>query len=530
MQLKTKFIIFIGAVVIISYGITFYRTSSFQEELVVAQASRQARMLHSQILLTRKWVADHNGIFLLKEEGVGPNPFLETPEIAIPGGQNLVQRNPAMVTRELSLYAAEAGLCSYGVTSLDPINPENTPDAFEARSLKSFQNGVIQEVLEIENVGLGRQLRYIAPLYVENSCLECHAYQGYKVGDIRGGLSVTIPMESMFRSIQKNNQMLLFIAILTIIIVAVFLFLLVDLLVVRRIGFLAREMDRFPDDSTAGDGTQLLKVQMGSNDEMGHLASKYQELRQRLIRSREDLRKTQEQVFQSEKLAALGRLVAGVGHEINNPLGGMLNCVKTMKESPEDKDQSQRYLGLIDKGLNRIKHTVHQLLNFGRMEPLQLKKVSVDPMISECLELLGYGIKHIEFKKQLELDKKVTIDGEALRQVVMNLSINAIHAMPGGGVLTIHTWAESDSIHLQITDTGTGISKEDIQRIFDPFFTTKDVGEGTGLGLSVSYSLIERMGGNITVESKEGKGTSFHVVIPDQRKNFAESEEGEVKT
>ncbi|MBW1792208.1 MAG: hypothetical protein JRJ14_08130, partial [Deltaproteobacteria bacterium] len=246
--------------------------------------------------------------------------------------------------------------------------------------------------------------------------------------------------------------------------------------------------------------------------------------------------------FQSEKQAALGRLVAGVGHEINNPLGGMLNCVKSMKESPEDKDLYQRYLGLIDKGLNRIKHTVHQLLNFGRIEPLKLKNVSVDPMISECHELLGYGIKHIEFKEQLELGKEVVIDGEALRQVVMNLSINAIHAMSDGGVLNIHTCAEGDLIHVQVTDTGTGISKENIQRIFDPFFTTKDVGEGTGLGLSVSYSLIERMGGNITVESEEGKGTSFHVVIPDQRKgtsfhvvipdqrqNLKESEEGDVK-
>ena len=245
------------------------------------------------------------------------------------------------------------------------------------------------------------------------------------------------------------------------------------------------------------------------------------------MRSREDLKKTREQVFQSEKLAALGRLVAGVGHEINNPLGGMLNCVKAMNESPGDHGLYQRYLGLIDKGLNRIKHTVHQLLNFGRMEPLKLKNVDVDPMISECLELLGYGVKHIEFRKQFELAKNVVIDGEALRQVVMNLGINAIHAMAGGGVLTIHTWSEGDMIHLQVSDTGTGISKDNIQRIFDPFFTTKDVGEGTGLGLSVSYSLIERMGGNISVESTRGEGTSFHIVTPDLRKDFEEREEGE---
>jgi signal transduction histidine kinase len=111
----------------------------------------------------------------------------------------------------------------------------------------------------------------------------------------------------------------------------------------------------------------------------------------------------------------------------------------------------------------------------------------------------------------------------------MNLGINAIHAMAGGGTLTVHTWSEGDMIHLEITDTGTGISKINLQRIFDPFFTTKDVGEGTGLGLSVSYSLIERMGGAITVESEEGKGTSFHIAIPDLKKGFEKSEEGDGK-
>ena len=527
MQLKTKFIIFIGAVVIVSYGITFYRTSSFQEELVVAQAAKQARMLHNQIRLTRKWVADHNGIFLLKKPGVEPNPFLDTPEIVVPGGPNLVQRNPAMVTRELSLYSIAAGLCRYGVTSLKPINPANAPDEFEADSLKLFQKG-IAEAMEIEDCGDGKVLRYIAPLYIEESCLDCHAYQGYEVGDIRGGLSVSIPMEWAYKSINSNNKMLLFIAILTIIVVSVSLFLLVDILVVRRIHALSVEMDRFPVEGDAGEkksGGNIPVLKDDSDDEMGRLVSKYRDLCLRLSASRDELNRSQEQVFQSEKLAALGRLVAGVGHEINNPLGGMLNCVKTMHEAPEDKNLHQRYLVLLDKGLHRIKHTVQQLLNFGRMEPLQSKRIDVDSLVRECIELMGFGMRNIDLLEDLQLAESVMIDAEALRQVVMNIGLNAIHAMSDGGVLTVRTSIDEGLVHLQISDTGSGIAAEDLPKIFDPFFTTKDVGEGTGLGLSVSYSLIERMGGKITVESKDGKGTSFHVVIPDQRKNFKESEE-----
>ncbi len=526
MQLKTKFIIFLGAVVIVSYGITFYRTSNFQEELVVNQTARQARMLHSQILLTRQWVADHNGIFVLKQPGVEANPFLDTPEIIISPTVSLVQRNPAMVTRELSDYANEAGLWRYRVTSLDPINPANAPDEFEAKSLAWFREGA-SEVVEIERTDNGRMLRYIAPLYIEESCLECHGYQGYEVGDIRGGLSVSIPMESTYQSIHNNNMMLLFIAILTIAIVAMTLFFLIDILVVRRIQLLSKEMDRFPDESGEGDKKLSLAI-AASSDEMGQLASKYQELTQRLTLSREDLKKTQEQVFQSEKLAALGRLVAGVGHEINNPLGGMLNCVKSMQESPEDQNLSQRYLALMDKGLNRIKHTVHQLLNFGRMEPLKLQEVDINLILGECLELLGYGIKHIEFRKQFSIDRNVIIDGEALRQVIMNLGINAIHAMSGAGMLTVRTWMDGEEIHVSVSDTGSGIKDEDLKRIFDPFFTTKDVGEGTGLGLSVSYSLIERMGGQISVESREGEGTTFHIVIPDGRKNYEKHTDGAI--
>ncbi len=507
MQLRTKFILLVGLVVVASYGITFYRTSSFQRQLVIAQAGRQARMLHKQIILTRKWVADHNGIFLLKQPGVDANPFLVEPEVWDVKGRGYVKRNPAMVTRELSELADREGFCRYRVTSLKPTNPANAPDDFERDCLRQFDRGS-GELIRIVKTDQGRFLRYMAPLVVEPSCLECHADQGYSVGDIRGGLSITIPMDWAFASIEGNNRTLLFIGVATCLGVGAVLFLLFETLVARRLGMLARAMEQYP--GPAGGLAEL----PGGADEVGQLAGKFRDLCTRLEASQQALDQAREQVFQNEKLAALGRLTAGIAHEINNPLGGMRNCVKSMREDPDDRDMARRYLGLLDKGLVRIGQTVRQLLNFGRREPLHPRRVMVDEVIRECFELLSLNLKDVELVLDLRLDRPYLVDVEALKQVVVNIGLNAVQAMWRGGRLTVTSRAAEASFVLTFADTGCGISPEHLAKIFDPFFTTKDVGQGTGLGLSITYSLVQRMQGVISVESEEGRGATFRIELP----------------
>lgn len=517
MQIKTKFIICICAVVSFSYGITFYRTSSFQEDLVVAQAARQARMLYDQVRLTRQWVADHEGLFLVKKEGVEASPFLEDAELLTADGTWLVRRNPAMVTRELSCYADQEGFGQFGVTSLTPINPANSPDDFERKSLELFNEG-LEEMIGMEKVDGQQRLRYIAPLVIEPSCLECHEEQGYAVGDIRGGLSVTIPMTWAYRNISNNNSMLLFIAVATICVVSVLLFWLVDFLVVSRLRLLAAAMDRYPNDLHHEE----LQRCCGGTDEISKLTDRFSELCKRLEASQLELNHTQEQVFQNEKLAALGRLVAGVGHEINNPLAGMLNCVKSMREAPDDQEQNSRYLPLLAKGLDRIKHTVRQLLNFGRREAMHPQYANVDNLIRECFELMSYGLKNIDLVLDLQLDQPFCVDVEAMKQVVMNIGLNAIQAMESGGTLTVSSSLADEVILLRFQDSGVGIDQENMQKIFDPFFTTKEVGEGTGLGLSVTFSLVQRMGGRIAVESEKDQGTIFSITLPAEKRGEGE--------
>jgi len=509
-NLTIKFIVAICAIIMVSYGFLLYQTSTLQNELVMGQARQQARVLYKQILLTRQWVSDHQGLFLVKTTGVKENPYLDDGVIRGDDGTVFVKRNPAMVTRELSEYASKAGFCWFRITSLKPINPDNAPDEIERKALLSFEKGV-PEVDYVTDGEDGRIHRYIAPLRVQDSCMACHAEHGYSVGDIRGALSISVPLGWADEVIKKNNTAIVRYAFFSVVAVALALTYLFNKLVARRINLLSHAMENYPDqDHSISDDKHLY------DDEISDLISKFGGLCERLERAQGELDKNRQQAFYNEKMASLGQLTAGIAHEINNPLGGLLNCVKTMGEEPENLDLHKRYQPLLEKGLSRIEHIMRQLLNYGRKGSLTFNKVDIDDIIRECYELLEYRLKNIDLTLNLNLNERYCIDVEALRQIIVNTGLNAIQAMPDGGSLSITTnrTAASRQILIEIQDTGSGIDPAIMDKIFDPFFTTKDVGEGTGLGLAVTYSLVQQMDGNIEVKSEPGKGTVFTISLP----------------
>ena len=192
----------------------------------------------------------------------------------------------------------------------------------------------------------------------------------------------------------------------------------------------------------------------------------------------------------------------------------MLNCVKSMRENPGDVELTERYLPLLDKGLRQIETVMRQLLNFGRTEPLNSSNVDLRLLFEECIVLLSYKLGGIDLSTDIAIEKVYLLDTEACKQIIINIGLNAIQAMPGGGKLSISCHELGGELLMLFKDTGSGIKKENIPHIFDPFFTTKDVGEGTGLGLAVTYSLVQRMNGKIIVESEIDQGTTFKILIP----------------
>ena len=507
-KLKYKFILIIGFVLLVSFGVLLSYMTTLQNNLVIGQAQQQARMLHHQLILTRQWVSDHQGLFVVKTDEVKENPYLEIPQIETQNGITLVKRNPAMVTRELSEYAQKAGYGWFRVTSLDPVNPLNEPDVFERSSLERFKKIPIDEYMEIDSSNNHKTLRYISPLIVKPSCLSCHAKHGYNEGDIRGALSISIPIDWADTTIKRNNRFIFLLGSFAVLAVTGLLYLLFNALVSSRLAALETVMDHYPEDPAPDVSLP------DGEDEIGRLSSRFSALCDRLDRSRSSLDQAHEQAFYNEKMASLGQITAGIAHEINNPLGGLLNCISNMRDDPENKELQTRYLPLIDKGLHQIESIMRQLLNFGRNMPLQLAKVDIDEQIQECMSLLKYRMKNIELILQLGIGEPLCVDTEAIKQIVVNIGLNAIQAMPEGGTLTITSSYGADKILLIFSDTGIGIEQESQAKIFDPFFTTKEVGQGTGLGLAVTYSLVQKMGGRIEVNSKVPGGTTFTVQIP----------------
>jgi signal transduction histidine kinase len=229
-----------------------------------------------------------------------------------------------------------------------------------------------------------------------------------------------------------------------------------------------------------------------------------------------EIKKFEEQMAHSEKLASIGRLTAGIAHEIGNPLTSVFSFLQILREM-ETEEFKKENLDTILFHINRIADIVRQLSGLSKLPPTAFKEVQVNDLIESSLGLLQYDkrAKTITVVKELSALPPVVTDGNQLSQVLMNMILNAVDAMPDGGTLTLRSRDNDGNISVEVEDTGTGISRDNLQRIFDPFFTTKD--KGTGLGLSVSYGIIQRLGGDVSVKSEDGRGTAFTVTIPKRR-------------
>jgi len=232
-----------------------------------------------------------------------------------------------------------------------------------------------------------------------------------------------------------------------------------------------------------------------------------------------ELHKREEQLIQARKMAAVGTLTAGIAHEINNPLNNISITAETLIDEYDEwtKEEQLKMLKDIFTQVERAGATVANLLDFTRRDKTSFESLSLIDVIESTTKFVKNEIALNDITLEMNLDKNLPyIKGNQhnLQQVFLNLFLNAIQAMPHGGRLIVKATTEEERICIIISDTGIGIPKENLEKIFDPFFTTKEVGQGTGLGLSVSFGIIEKHRGSIQAESQLGKGTSFTICFP----------------
>jgi len=285
-------------------------------------------------------------------------------------------------------------------------------------------------------------------------------------------------------------------------------------------------------------------VKLHSNDEIGDLTLSFNEMTENLKTAYEKLEKrtqeleltnkelkdTQYKLVQSSKMAAIGQLGAGVAHELNNPLGGILGYAQyTLQKvrkpgfTQDDFKTCQTYIEYIERESLRCKTIVENLLKFSRGPKKEMEDVDLNQVIKDTMPLTGHELRshRIEIIENYDPElPKIKGNFNKLQQVIVNMMINAGHAIPEGGKLYMTTKTKKSeggaalAAVVTIEDTGHGISPENMKKLFEPFFTTKIDSKGTGLGLAVSYEIIQEHGGEVGVESQVGKGTKFTLTIP----------------
>lgn len=283
-----------------------------------------------------------------------------------------------------------------------------------------------------------------------------------------------------------------------------------------------RRLEKITKKVAQGDFSEAIEVT--GKDEIASLESSFNQMEERLKDAMDSLEHTieklqekQAQLVEAEKLAAIGKLAAGIAHEINNPLTSVLTFSSLMLEqTPADDPRCER-LKMIVKETTRARNIVRQVLNFAREAPLRTVKINVNQPVREIFESLvaQEAFENIELKLDLADNLPETyIDPVQIGQVVLNILLNAIHAITPPGRIHVATKAAVGFIEITFADTGKGIPEEHLKKIFDPFFTTKDKSKGTGLGLAVSYGIIKKHGGDIEVRSNVNEGSTFIVRLP----------------
>lgn len=494
-----------------------------QNSLIAAEAT--ARAYISKDLAFRSWVASHDGIYVPTDKNTPPNPYLNIPgknEETI-SGKLLTLMNPTYALRQLQTeFANEFG--SSHITSLNLVNPNNAPDDWEHESLQRFEQGD-KERIQIQDINGKAFLRLMIPIFVEASCLNCHGYQVYKVGDVRGGISTSIALSPYFAANTSTDHGIKFFHGL------IWLLGLMGLGVGYR-----REINIT---------SARLKAKAELIDQNVWLENEVQR------RQNENLQ-AQIQMMQSEKLAAIGQLAAGVAHEINNPIGFITSNLNTLKQyvgtlfeiirhyekildaiavEPEIRQQianlkvKDELAYLLDDipqliaesqdGLNRVRGIVQDLKDFSSVDSVAWEMADLNKCLESTLNIIWNEIKYrCEIVKHYGDIPEISCLPAQLNQVFMNLLLNAAQAIKAKGTITISTGATDDQVWVAISDNGSGITPEHINHLFEPFFTTKPVGEGIGLGLSVSQKIIQNHHGKIEVDSTVDRGTTFRVILP----------------
>jgi len=517
-SLGLRLTIWVGIIAVLVIGIFTYINIKTQERQMVDQAIIGAKQLSETLTRSLKFDMLHNyrEAIYYSIETVGSQEGIKKVRIFNKEGKIMFSSDKKEIGKMVAKEAEACYVCHAAGQPLERLDiPKRT------------------RIFEVEKE---RQLGMINPIYNEPDCYnaKCHYHpSGQKV---LGVLDVVLSLENTDKQIEEAKKKFLFFGIITILAISTIIISVIFRNVNKPVKNLVLATKKI------ADGQFDYEIPVHEHDEIGELAASFKRMAERLKKADEEIKElirtleekveertkelkvAQLQIIQSEKLASIGKLSATIAHEINNPLNGILTYTKLIEKrlgrdslSQDEIQKIKSYLATMIRETERCSTIVRNLLDFARQREPALKfDVNVNTLIDDSLNFISnqISLQEIEVIRQYSELPPITADPQQLRQVFLNILVNACEAMPKGGKIIVRTsyLKDEEKVHVEIEDTGMGIDKEVLDKIFDPFFTTKE--KGTGLGLSVVYGIVNAHKGDLKIESKKGEGTKVIIKLP----------------
>lgn len=471
---KRVFVLFfIGLTAI--FGFSLYWNISRTRAAAVEFAKVEGYASYNIDVLVRRWASMHGGLYVPPTEQYPPNPyltFIDDRDVVTSDGRILTLVNPAYLTRQLH----ELGDDQYGVkghiTSLKPIRPENKADEWEVIALTAFEKGDVDEYSSLFKIDGKEFLRYMKPMITEQACLKCHEHQGYKVGNIRGGVSVSVPMESYYNVAGRQINRLLLAHIL--------IYITVMLISIYAYRALFREMQK----------RNLAQIKVAESDRL--------------------------------KTAFLRNM----SHEIRTPLNSVMGFSELIANPDSTPEERVTYASVLNKNSNHLIDVVTDVLTVSSIETNQIKVQKQKVNINEVVGSLCERFRGEADRKGLELSiilslpdiqTEIVTDEEKLSSILCKITDNALKFTSKGKIEIGYNLVDS-FFEFYVKDTGSGIEPE-VQKVMFEMFRQGDSKlnrkyEGSGLGLAIAKAYTEILGGEIWADSTPGKGSEFYFTIP----------------
>jgi len=519
-DLGTKLIgLLLGAMIVI-FALLSYLTVKLHRQHLDAAALQSAERISDVIKRTTNYSMmrnDREGLYHTMAT-MANEPGVERVRVFDREGRISYSTEPSEIDHGVDKNAEACYACH---AQQQPLAKLNRPDRFRV----------------YRNAG-GRVLAIITPIENRPECSNaaCHAHPENQ--QILGVLDTHMSLARVDAQLAQGTQQMLAYDTLAMVAIAVLSWLFIRRMVDRPLERLQEGTERL------SNGELGYQIETQSQDQIGELAASFNSMSLQLrganeqmvswARTLEDrveektraLRQAHDEVLHVETMASLGKMAAVVAHEINNPLSGILTYSKLLKKwvdsgqaSSEKKDEAVQCLDLITAESRRCGELVKSLLSFSRQAPMNVQPTDINQLLQQCVMLLRHNLEHAGIQLNLKLDEglpRLQCDPSQIEQVLLAVIVNAVDAMAKGGNLWLETSLIDDAtrVGIAVRDDGAGIAPDILPKIFEPFVTTKEHGHGTGLGLAVSRSIVERHSGKISVQSELGKGTTVTITLP----------------